>query len=109
MKKRSMKQWKHFNKVAGMTQPTIFLQIIKADEVYSNINVKGKNPLYTIAREYGLSPNANLLSGRWVLRVDGVYRDHNQYRVDLAQHNGAELESDTDYALRTKPIDNTIV
>ena len=45
------------------------------------------NSCYTIMREYGKTPNGNDLNGRWVLRVDGVLVDFDQYRNDLIERN----------------------
>lgn len=44
-------------------------------------------------REYGETPNGNPLGGRWVLRsADGEFLDFNQYRHDLAEHNGLRFD-----------------
>ena len=43
----------------------------------------------SVGREYGMTPNGNLLNGRWVLRsADGDFLDFDQYRHDLAERNG---------------------
>ena len=47
----------------------------------------------TMMRERtGESPNGNPFNGRWVLRVDGEYIDHDQYRSDLAERYNIYLE-----------------
>jgi len=65
------------------------------------LHVQGnRNPWYrsfdasiVMRREYeGLSPNGNPFGGNWVLRSDGVYMDHDQYRYDLAARHDMHLE-----------------
>ena len=41
-----------------------------------------------VKREYGLTPNGNPLSGRWVYRdATGKLIDFDRYRHDLFEHN----------------------
>jgi hypothetical protein len=52
------------------------------DEMYAAENG------FKMQREYGLTPNGNPLSGRWVLRNEkGEFIDFDQYRHDLMEHN----------------------
>ncbi len=45
-------------------------------------------------RDYdGASPSGNYFNGRWVLRRNGDYIDHDKYRYDLATRHGFELST----------------
>lgn len=45
----------------------------------------------TARREYGLTPNGNPISGRWVLRdAGGRWIDFDQYQHDLFERNGLQ-------------------
>jgi len=46
---------------------------------------------FRMEREYGQSPDGNPLKGSWVLRSDGTYMDHDQYRYDLAARHDMQL------------------
>ncbi|WP_186214801.1 hypothetical protein [Burkholderia gladioli] len=46
---------------------------------------------FTMQREYGRTPNGNLLGGRWVLRKEGEFVDFDQYRNDLAERNNMTI------------------
>ncbi len=47
---------------------------------------------WLMRREYGETPNGNLVAGRWVLRNErGEWVDFDQYRSDLAERNGLEF------------------
>lgn len=46
---------------------------------------------YRMQREYGETPNGNLIAGRWVLRgPECQWIDVDQYRHDLLARNGFE-------------------
>ena len=56
------------------------------------MTVKGKgNHKYTIKREKGLTPNGNLINGRWVLRIDGKFEDFDQYINDLMERHNLDI------------------
>ena len=49
---------------------------------------------HVMQRENGLTPNGNKVGGRWVLRdKNGKWIDFDQYRNDLAERNGFQIES----------------
>jgi len=59
------------------------------DEVYRS------NDGWIIRREYGRTPNGNLLKGSWVLRDEkGNWIDFHQFRHDLFEHNDFRLMTD---------------
>lgn len=45
-----------------------------------------------VRRELGKTPNGNHVNGRWVLRVNEVFSDVDQYRNDLAERHNLELK-----------------
>lgn len=61
------------------------------------ISLKQVNPqLYvgeghSFQRETGETPNGNEFGGRWVLRYEGEYVDHDAYRHDLAERHNIKL------------------
>jgi hypothetical protein len=62
-----------------MTNKTLIQINDKEYNVYDN-----RVLLYVIKQEYGLTPNGNGLSGRWVIRDTlGTFLDFDQYRNDL--------------------------
>lgn len=47
---------------------------------------------WTMCREYGKTPNGNLLNGNWVLRdANSNWIDFDKYRNDLAERHDFQL------------------
>ena len=65
------------------------LTVVVEDQHYEG---QADDSAVTLMREHGKSPNGNPFGGRWVLRVDGVYIDHDQYRTDLAERYNIYLK-----------------
>jgi len=62
---------------------------------------------WTLAREYGRTPNGTLINGSWVLRNKGEWVDFSQYRVDLMERNKFEIDT-FDYQLPPKKEEKLI-
>jgi hypothetical protein len=43
---------------------------------------------FSMRREKGNTPNGNSFNNFWVLRKEGQYIDHDQYRNDLVERHG---------------------
>ena len=62
---------------------------------------------WTLAREYGRTPNGTMINGSWVLRNKGEWVDFSQYRVDLMERNKFEIDT-FDYQLPPKKEEKLI-
>jgi hypothetical protein len=71
------------------THPKAILLEQEFDKLY--VGVVDDNEI-TLEREHGKSPNGNDFGGVWVLRVDGEYIDHDQYRSDLCERRNLQLK-----------------
>ena len=69
-------------------QPTILTEVVENQHYEGRID----DSVVTLMREEGETPNGNQFAGRWVLRIDGEYIDHDQYRYDLAAAHNLILE-----------------
>lgn len=62
------------------------------------------NDYWTLAREYGRTPNGTAINGSWVLRNEiGEWVDFSQYRADLMERN--KFEIDTFDAFKSHPTE----
>lgn len=52
-----------------------------------------KEEAITVKREWGMTPYGGDFGGAWVLRVYGVYVDHDRYRNDLAERQDLRFPS----------------
>lgn len=50
-----------------------------------------KDNIFTMNREYGISPDGTQLSGEWVLRKEGEWVDFHTYRTSLAEKHGFKI------------------
>lgn len=67
--------------------------LVKAVEVDDHYRYIRNDVQFTIAREYGKSPEGNPLMGAWVIRnfFTGDYIDHDRHRTDLAERHAIKL------------------
>ncbi len=80
------------------------MNIVMIEENDYDNAYRSEDGTYTMRREQGVSPAGNQFNDRWVVRKNGVYLDHNQYRYDLTEKfnfklvKNNQIKKDLDWA-----------